>query len=220
MHNFLMEGLIMKRLKEMGFTTIVCLLPIIFGIALYDRLPDALPIHFDINGNPDDYGSKAFTIFGIPAIMALINLFLHFFINADPKYDNSSKELRNIAKWIIPVMSNIVIVITLLYALGINPRVEIVMPALVAVIFIAIGVYLPKCRQNYTIGVKLPWTLNNEENWDKTNKLAGHLMTISGILIFITSLTKFYTFFVLIGLLGVIVAVPTIYSYILYRKQK
>jgi uncharacterized membrane protein len=152
--------------------------------------------------------------------MALINLFLHFFINADPKYNNSSKELKSIAKWIIPIMSNIVMAITLLYTLGINPRGEIVIPTLVSVIFIAIGVYLPKCKQNYTIGVKLPWTLNNEENWDKTNRLAGHLMTISGILIFITSLTKFHAFLVLISLVGIIVVVPTVYSYILYKRQK
>jgi uncharacterized membrane protein len=91
------------------------------------------------------------------------------------------------------------------------------MPLLVGLMFIIVGNLLPKCRQSYTMGIKLPWTLANEENWNKTHRLGGKTWVIGGI---ITMATAFIgSFWILLGVLIVMVAVPTIYSYCLYRKQ-
>ena len=72
-------------------------------------------------------------------------------------------------------------------------------------------------RQSYTMGIKLPWTLNNEENWNKTHRFGGKVWVIGGVITMATALIG--SFWILLGILIVMVAAPTIYSYRLYRKQ-
>ena len=84
-------------------------------------------------------------------------------------------------------------------------------------LFVVIGNYLPKCKQSYTVGIKIPWTLNDEENWNKTHRLAGFLWVIGGVVIMATAfLGTFWLFFVV---LIPMVIVPFVYSYSLYKKS-
>ena len=85
--------------------------------------------------------------------------------------------------------------------------------------FIIIGNYLPKARQNYTIGIKIPWTLANEENWNRTHRLAGYLWMICGILMIIISLTRFVPTEWLVGIFLIMVLIPCIYSYWMHAKK-
>ena len=85
-------------------------------------------------------------------------------------------------------------------------------------IFIIIGNYLPKCQHNYTVGIKVPWTLNSEENWNRTHRFAGPLWVISGVLFIITS-------FIGSVVLGVVIIlgasfIPMIYSYLYFKKYE
>ena len=84
-------------------------------------------------------------------------------------------------------------------------------------LFIIIGNLLPKCRQSYTMGIKLPWTLNNEENWNKTHRFGGKVWVVGGVIIMATAFAG--SFWILLGMLIVMMALPTVYSYCLYRKQ-
>jgi uncharacterized membrane protein len=80
-----------------------------------------------------------------------------------------------------------------------------------------LGNLLPKMKQTYTMGIKLPWTLNNEENWNKTHRFAGKLWVAGGV---ITMATAFLgSFWIFIGILAVMCIIPTIYSYRLFKKQ-
>ena len=78
--------------------------------------------------------------------------------------------------------------------------------------------YLPKCRQNFTMGYRLPWTLNDEDNWNKTNRLAGYVMVLGGILIIIMSFFDL-AFWAVILFVGAILIIPSVYSFLLYRKK-
>ena len=105
---------------------------------------------------------------------------------------------------------------TYLIALGYGVRMEMMMPIFIGLIFTVIGNYMPKCKQNYTIGIKIPWTLNNEENWNKTHRFAGFLWVVCGIAIMLTGFLGNFWIFLPIAL--VMVIVPVIYSYVLHRK--
>jgi len=85
------------------------------------------------------------------------------------------------------------------------------------VLFIVIGNYMPKCRQNYTMGIKLPWTLNDEENWNKTHRLAGKIWVAGGILIVISALLQ--CFWICFAVFAVMLFVPFVYSWRLYSKK-
>ena len=207
----------MKNKKMLVITSLICLLPIIVGALVYKRLPEMIATHFDLNGNPDGWSSRAFAVFGLPAILLAVNLLLPFMLRADPKHENMSGALVNITIWTIPVLSLLCSGLTLGRALGYDVRIERVLPVFMGVLFILIGNYLPKTKQSYTMGIKLPWTLASEENWNRTHRLAGFLWVLGGIYFIVVSFIGWSVPAFVIPL-AVMVLVPMVYSYLLYRK--
>ena len=208
--------MIKKHLKVLIITSIVILLPILAGVILWNQLPDPMPTHWNAVGEVDGWSSKPFAVFGLPFVLAAAQWLCLLATGADPKKKNHSDKMIHLVLWIIPVMSVVLHTITYLTALGYGVRMEVVMPVLMGLIFAIIGNYLPKCKQNYTIGIKIPWTLNNEENWNKTHRFAGWLWTFCGIAIMLTGFLGSFWIFLTIALLMVLV--PVLYSYLLHRK--
>lgn len=210
----------MKKIitRNMIITSIVCLIPFLISIIFYNSLPDQVAIHFDFNGTPNGYSSKSFAAFGLPALMFIINIILNFFLDNDPKKANVSKTINAASRWIVPILAVIIQSLTVAYAVGRNINISMVVSIFVGMLIMILGNYLPKCKQNYTVGVRTPWTLNNEEVWNKTHKISGYLWVIGGFIITLSSFieVKYVTFAVLI-IIGI---VPMVYSYILYRKFK
>ena len=207
----------MKNKKTLIATTLVCLLPLIAGALVYSRLPEQVATHFDLHGNPDGWSSRAFAVFGLPGILLAVNLLMPFLLRADPKHENMSGALVNIVIWTVPVVSLLCSGLTLGRALGYDLRIEMVLPVFMGVLFILIGNYLPKTKQSYTMGIKLPWTLASEENWNRTHRLAGFLWVIGGAYFIVMSFIGWSLAAFLIPI-AVMVLVPTVYSYLLYRK--
>ncbi len=203
----------------MIITTFVCLLPVILSAFLYDRLPSQIPIHFNFAGQADNYASKAFGAFILPLLLALVNFLLQFVLNNDPKRDQG-QPLRDMSKWILPLLSLLLTPITLFKALGYDIRIEKVVPVFVALLFLVIGNYLPKCKHNYTVGIKIPWTLADEENWNRTHRFAGWVWTTASILLLVSALTGWFLPAIGIVSLTSMIVGPVIYSFLFYRKAK
>ena len=209
--------MIRKNLKLLLITSVVILLPILVGIILWNQLPEQIPSHWNAAGEIDRWSSKAFTVFGMPLILLGFQWLCVLGTSADPKRESHPEKILHLVFWIIPVLSVILHAITYAVALGKEVRVEMVMPIMIGLIFAIVGNYLPKCKQNYTIGIKIPWTLSSEENWNKTHRFGGKVMVAGGV--FILSTAIWGNFWILIGALLVMLLLPTIYSYRLYRKQ-
>ena len=154
-------------------------------------------------------------------ILFLANIFALFIKYNDPKKKNVPKNLNKILIFIIPSISLILVCSTILISFGYNLRIEMLMPIFFSIIFILIGNYLPKCKRNFTVGIKLPWTLYDDDVWMKTHRLGGFLFVISGILILLTSLflNKFSFFVMIITLLITLISL-TLYSFIIYNHKK
>ena len=202
---------------QLLITTVLCLLPIALGLAMYDKLPDQVAVHFDAAGTPDNYMPKAAAIFGLPFLFAVINAYSHFRVDHDPRSENASPRLKQIAKWAIPVVSLIAMPITMFLSIGKEIPLPMIIQVLVGLIIILCGNYLPKCKQNFTVGFKLPWTLNNTENWNKTNRLAGALWVACGLLLTANAFIKLP--YAGIALLAMMVIVPPAYSYLIYSSK-
>nr|WP_275450028.1 SdpI family protein [Clostridium massiliodielmoense] len=80
------------------------------------------------------------------------------------------------------------------------------------------GNYLPKCKQNYTVGIKLPWTLNSEENWNKTHRLGGYVWMAGGLILCILTWLNIYRQIATIVIVVIISVIPIVYSFLLYKK--
>lgn len=199
-------------------TTVICLLPMILSLVVYPQLPEQVAVHFDNSGNADGFLPKALAAFGLPVVLALINLYSNFMRNKDPKTANASAALKTLLTWLLPLMSVVLVPVTLFMALGADIPLGIVIPAAVGVIVIVCGNYLPKSKQNYTVGIKLPWTLGSETNWNKTHRFAGYLWVAGGIAMVAVSFFKI-GLVIDIAIVAVLVAAPVFYSYFAYKKE-
>ncbi len=210
--------MIKKNLKKIIISSLIILLPMIIGVIFWDKLPEQVPTHFNLEGEADGWSSKAFAVFGLPLILLAMHLVCVIGTSIDPKNKNINGKPFGLVLWIVPAISFVCCGLTYLVALGYDINIATYMCSFIGVVLIIVGNYLPKCRQNYTIGIKIPWTLNDEENWNKTHRFAGKLWVMCGIATIAFSILGIaWLFFVM---LVFIVALPMVYSYILYRKKK
>ena len=209
--------MIKKYKGTLIFTSLTMLLPILVGLLLWDKLPEQVPSHWGINGEVDGWCSKTQAVFLMPCLMLVLHWVCVLASYADPKRSNYNNKSFLLVLWICPVIN--LLLNTLVYATALEypVSVQIIMPLFMGVLFLLVGNYLPKCKQSYTIGIKLPWTLHNEENWNKTHRFSGKVWVTGAIVILATAFLG--SFWILLGVLIVMVALPTIYSYCLYRKQ-
>ena len=122
--------------------------------------------------------------------------------------------------WICPIISIVLFGLMYAVAMGMDIAVNAIMPLILGVVFVVVGNYLPKCRQNYTIGIKLPWTFQSEENWNKTHRFGGKLMVLAGFLLMLSVLLpENWSVWCILIILAIWVLAITVYSYGLSRKQ-
>ena len=205
--------------KTLIITSIVTILPMLIGILCWNRLPDVMATHFGMNNEANGFSSKVFAVFGLPLVLLAV-LWVGAFVTAhDPKRQNISPKMFSLMLWIAPAISLVAAATVYPVNLGYELDIAFFGELLLGLMFIIIGNYLPKARQNYTIGIKIPWTLANEENWNRTHRLAGYLWMICGILMIIISLTRFVPAEWLVGIFLIMVLVPCIYSFWLHAEK-
>ena len=208
----------MKKYKgTLILTSIIILLPMLIGVLLWNQLPEEMATHFDMNGVPNGWSSKGFTVFGIPLFLLACQMICVFATLQDPKRKNMSEKLLTLVLWIIPAASQIIVIGCYGYALGYETSSGFWGCGFMGLLFIIIGNYLPKCRQNYTMGIKLPWTLHDEENWNHTHRMAGFLWVFGGFVMLANVFWKQER--LIFAVIIVAVMIPTIYSYLYYRKH-
>ncbi len=169
--------------KILIITCIVCLLPILAGVALWDRLPESIAIHFDMNNNPDNFASKGFAIFAVPAMMVLLQVFCCVINDVNAKKFGDRRKLELVTKWTIPVMTILLQGVTFIYALGTAVDIRRVAMAIVGAVMIVIGNYLPKL--DYVKNIQA-----DTEKARKINRFIGFATVIMGILAICTLLFR------------------------------
>ena len=172
----------MKFVKWKTFfvTSLVCLLPILLGICVWDKLPDSMAIHFDFNNNPDNFASKEFAVFALPVLMVILQFFCCFINDINSYKHGERKKFERVTKWIIPVMAIVLQSVIIGYALGIGLDTRIIAVLLVGVILIIIGNYLPKF--DYVKDYNL-----NTEKARKINRFLGFESVIMGVLFILSA---------------------------------
>ncbi|MBR2404474.1 MAG: DUF1648 domain-containing protein [Clostridia bacterium] len=194
--------------KPLLISCLVCLFPILIGLLLWDELPDTIAIHFDINNTPDNYTSKAFAVFGLPIMMAFLQLICCFINDIKAFKHGERKKFELVIKSIIPLMSIILQVITLGYSLGWNIDIRKAVALIVGAIFLVTGNYLPKLDyiNNYDL---------DTEKARKINRFIGFGTVIMGILSLITAfLPAIYT------LIWLFLLIPFVIVSIIYGVKK
>ncbi len=201
----------------MVITSIVILLPIVAGLLLWDKLPEEIPIHFNAQGVVDGWSGKGTAIFMMPLFLFVLHWICILVTTLDPKNSDITKKNLNLVLWITPVLSVFTNGIIYSVALGYNLDINTILPFFFGILFIVLGNYMPKCKQSHTIGIKVPWTLESEENWNYTHRLAGKVWFIGGLLIIALSFLK--TVWIFMAITIIMVIIPVIGSYLFHKKE-
>ncbi len=162
--------------------------------------------------------------FAFPISISLFLLVIFWICILFSFYDNEkneqSEKVINLILWIIPFISILMSVVMLLVSLGGDKYVSNIMAVFLGIVFMVIGNYLPKCKQNRTIGIRIKWTLTNEENWNKTHRFSGFVFTICGVILIVVSFLSEKFIFALFPIVVLVACVAsTLYSYLYYKKQ-
>lgn len=212
--------MIKKNLQKLLLTSAVILLPVVAGLLLWDRLPDTMNIHWGAHGQADGTAGRTFTILA-PSLFILATHWLCVLVTArDPKNQNQTKKAMGITLWICPVLSLMTSAITYGIALGAEFNLASFTFATVGIVFLLVGNYLPKVKQNHTIGIKVSWALKSEENWNATHRFSGKLWVGGGIAqVLLAFLPIELTVLPMILIILVMSFTPMLYSWHYYKKQ-
>ncbi len=167
--------------KILIVTCLICLLTILLGVAVWDSLPEEVAIHFDINNNPDNFASKGFVVFGMPLLMVLLQIICCVINDVNAYKHGDRVKFEKVTKWLIPVMTVVLQIVTLGIGLGWNIDVRVVASLLVGAILITQGNYLPKFDyiKNYDLSV---------EKARRINRFIGIETVVMGLLFIISTL--------------------------------
>ncbi|WP_455170234.1 SdpI family protein [Aegicerativicinus sediminis] len=212
----------MNLKKELPLIAIV-LLPIIYLATVWNELPQKVPVHWNINGEIDRYGSKM----EILAVTLFIPIFIYGLFLVIPKIDPKNKiekmggKFQSLKFIMVTFMS--LLAFYIVYSVKnesiSNPNYILIG---IGALFIILGNYFKTIQSNYFIGIRTPWTLENEKVWKETHKLGGKLWVFGGLLIVISCLVldRKVNFIVFFAVTVTITLIPVIYSYLLFQKEK
>lgn len=211
----------MKNKFTIIITSVIVLIPMLVGVAFWDALPEQVAIHWGASGEPDGWCSKAFAVYAVPLIMLALHWACLFATRFDKKNRNQNPKMMNITYWLVPAVSWVANGMTYADALGKDIDVIRLLPIIMGAFFLFIGNYLPKCTPNRTVGIRIKWTLADEENWNATHRFGGKVWFIGAIVILASSLlpAKISVCVMIAATLAMALA-PIIYSYCFYKKKK
>ena len=212
----------MNLKKELPLIAIV-LLPFVYLAYIWNQLPEKVPMHWNIKGEIDRYGDKIELII----IQILLHLLVYVIFLVVPKIDPKNKlnkmgnKLQTIKVLLTTFMS--ILALFIIYSAKnqsfTNPNYIVL---LIGILYIILGNYFKTIKANYFIGIRTPWTLENETVWKETHKLGGKMWFVGGIIVVLSSLIldKRPNFTIFLIITGIITIIPIVYSYLLFRNEK
>ena len=195
---------------------------IVVSAIAYPRLPDRVPMHWNLHGQIDGYGSKLVATVVLP--LALFGLWALFRVlpKIDPlganyaKFEGTYDLVVNCALTALALAH----VAILSQVFGIPISIMRLVPAAVGVLLIVVGNALPRVRPNWWFGIRTPWTLSNDRVWERTHRVSGYVFVALGVLALGALVLPIGITAFAMGVIGLAAAVWSIgYSYYVYRQE-
>ena len=197
--------------KMLIITSCICLCPMMIGILFYSKLPNQIAIHFDVNNQPNGYASKNFFVFGFPIIMSLFQLVAYGGSILQDNNKIANKRMNNVVRWVIPILSIVMYIVTILYALEYDIDFRVIVMSLLGILFIVMGNYLPKTKNTRTIHLGVSNSLNDKD-YAQVARISGYGMILNGLLMIFSIFFDVMVSVLIVGLLVVETIVLTMYT--------
>jgi len=212
-----------KFLKRVIWLFIIA--PAVYLAIVWNTIPQKVAMHANLKGEVDRYGSRN-ELITMTLILIVVNVAIYLLLpqvyRIDPKrYAAENKSRLYRIAFAVSVFISGVLCLLIYSSIHENFKLSTrFILAGVGLLFAVIGNYMYNIKPNYFAGIRLPWTLHNDENWRKTHLLGGKLMFGGGLLIAVICLfTSFYlSMIILFAILSLIILITCVYSYNLYKK--
>jgi uncharacterized membrane protein len=211
----------MRRLSR-WYSALAIAAAVAMSAAAYPRLPDRVPVHWGMSGQPDRLGSRFEGTVLLPLVMLGLWLLFRFLPRIDPRAANYAKMQSAYDFTVNATMTMVLLVHAMVLAAGLGYAVPVarLAPMLLGALFVAIGNVLPRARPNWWFGIRTPWTLTNDRVWARTHRVGGYVMTAAGIVIIAgAALPDAWPFAVLIAASASAAIGTIVYSYIAWREE-
>jgi uncharacterized membrane protein len=196
---------------------------VVASAIVYPKLPETIPTHWNMDGQPDGWSNRAFGAWITPVILLGMWALFRLLPAIDPRGANYAK-FGGAFEAIIDSLMLFLLgmhIVLLRAGLGYPVQIERIVPFGVGVLLIVIGNLLPRCCPNWFVGIRTPWTLSSDRVWEKTHRLGGRLFVAAGFLIAIAAL--FWVQWVRVVLITSILlatAAVLIYSYLEWKREQ
>lgn len=211
-----------KYKKAFSILLILCIVSFAVQICFLPSMPDQIPIHWNLAGEIDGYGSKWLVLFLAALPAAMVGL-MRLLPRIDPRRDSYEKhmDVHVIASVLIALFMLIISWIVILSAENVVVPVERILPAMLGVLFFVLGNYMPRIRHNYTFGIRTSWTLASETVWKKTHRMGGFcFMALGAVMILHAVIQTAWLAVLSVSLLLGSVIFLTVYSWYLWKKEQ
>jgi uncharacterized membrane protein len=196
---------------------------VLFSIAVYSRLPDQVPTHWDISGEPDDFSSRARGAFMLPGIMLAVFVLMQWIPSLDPRASNIEK-FRGSYDLVVGAMIaflGVMHVLALGNALGWQVNMTKVVLICLGTLFVMLGNYLPRARSNFVFGIRTPWTLSSDAVWTRVHRIGGYATAVAGLITIATAFLELrLSLAIALPSLLLSALVPIVYSYVLWARER
>jgi uncharacterized membrane protein len=191
----------------------------VVSIIFYQFLPERIATHWGLQGQANGYMPRFWGTFFTPLLsIALLGLLI-LLSRIDPKKRNLNESYEYLIIAFLIFMFYVQLLI-LLENLGFTFNMGRLLAPGIGLLFILIGLLLPKQKQNYTFGIRTPWALANEKVWARTHEYGGKLFVIAGIIACFGILFPSFAFALVIVPILLAALGSVVYSYLVFRKLK
>ena len=208
----------MKKTKY--YSLIVLFLFLVIAFYSYPLMPDQIATHWDSQGNVDGYMSKLWGSLFFPILMIVINIIFFVIPKIDPNKENIEKFKETFNEFIIifNLFMLYIYSLTVVWNMGREFDMNVAIIPALGFLFYFLGSLVGKAKRNYMIGIRLPWTLASDDNWDKTHKKGERVFKIIGIVTLIGVFFSDYAMWFLLIPLIIGITYLTLYSYLEFKK--
>jgi uncharacterized membrane protein len=208
------------RNRALLAATLLVFVAVAISVWAYPLLPERVPTHWDIAGNPTAYSSRIVASFLTPGIMGILLVLLLLLPAISPRGFRLGESAGAFYTAMLAVMAFALLMHAMLIRAALTDgRASIALLfAAIGVLFIVLGLLIAKAKKNFWFGIRTPWALASDEVWARSNRFGGRLMVAGGIITVLASPFKNAAMPLLVGIIVVIGFAPIVYSYIIYRR--
>nr|MBC7245258.1 SdpI family protein [Chloroflexota bacterium] len=198
----------------------IILLSFAVSIYLYPRMPEQMASHWNAQGQVDGYMPRFWGVFFLPLLLVAFALLLLVLPKIDPLRENIEQFLAQYERFVVLALGFFFYVhlFTLAANLGWEmPIMRVISPGM-ALLFYGAGVLVEHAKRNYFIGIRTPWTLANEEVWNRTHKVGGKWFKAAGLLALGGAIWPQWGLFFIMAPVLLAALYTAMYSYLEYQR--